>query len=258
MELKTIVSKEAHLLAELYDLIHVPAFQNPESPLYLFYHGSFSQFLYYGYLLETKKLWKKVFEELTGIKSDWLARKYLGEIERIEVFRWNEIESILKSYREKLVELYALKKSRIRGLLSRVLGINVFFDKIYVILAFNPLHGLYGSLPVYDENEKYAIVSVFVSLDTSVEKILDIMIHEIIHGLIRINEIDIPDENEEEFIDTLCPEGYLSRELGLTSEINIEKSSLSSIVEKYFNDKLYRETDLVNYIKKYKSNEYLL
>lgn len=43
------------------------------------------------------------------------------------------------------------------------------------------------------------------------------VIHEVIYGLLRLNYIELPEEEEEELIDLLHPEGYLLRKLGLST-----------------------------------------
>ncbi|MET1159489.1 MAG: hypothetical protein ABWW65_00875 [Thermoprotei archaeon] len=255
MEIKPVVSKTAHLLAELYDLYH--AFSEEKSPVYLFYHGEQSRLLYYGYYLEKHGLWEEAFKAVIGLPHDNRVDKVLEELSTIPVYNWDEIEDLLEKHGNELVKVYTSKREEIAKLLDRILGIRKFYDRVYVVLAFNPLNKLVGSLPVHREDGEYAVASLFIGIESTPEKSLDLLLHELLHGLIRLNELDIPEEEEEEFIGILCPEGFLSRELGLVTEVNVEESGLTAIVERYFNEKRYRELTLLEYIRAFKNTQYL-
>ena len=256
MDLEIIVSREAHLIAELYDLFH--AFGDVKNPIYLLYHGESSKLLYYGSLIEEKGLWDEVFRSIIGLSTSNQVCGIIEALRGINVYKWDEIKERLNKHGVELVRVYRDRRDKIREMIGRILGIEKFFNKIYVILAYNPLRGLIGSLPYYDDKKGYAIIDLFIGPGVTPEKTLDLAIHELLHGLIRINELDIPDEIEEEFIDTLCPEGYLSRELGLSEELNIEESRLAVIIGKYFDEKHYMVGTLVDYLKKYYNGNYLL
>ena len=220
MMLKTIISKPAHLIAELYDLYH--AFEDVKTPTYLLYHGDTSKLLYYGSLIEEKSLWSSIFKTLIGYENSIKAREILESLDNvINVYKWDEVEEKLKNHSKELIRVYDTRREKIREMLTRILGVNKFFHEIYLIMAYNPIHGLIGSLPLYDENGKYAVINLFIGPGVTPEKTLDLALHELIHGLIRVNDLNVPEDVEEEFIDALCPEGYLSRELGLATEINV-------------------------------------
>ncbi len=252
--LKTVLSKTGHLLAELYDLMHV--YSGEKTPIYLFYHGETSKLLYYGYLFEEKDLWDRAFNTLIGRDSDDEVRELFRGLEKINVYRWDRIRRFLRKKSNELYRLYSVKEKEIHTMIKKILGIDRFFEEIYVVFAFNPLNSLIGSLPVY--SDEYAVATLFIGPGSTAEKILDLLIHELQHGLIRINDLDIPEDIEEEFIDTLCPEGYLSRVLGLSNEINVEESNLSVLIDKYFSEKLYEKMNLIEYIKQQRNGNYLL
>lgn len=255
MDLKIVVSKEAHLLAELYELFHI--YGDHKNPIYLFYHGETSKLLYYGSIIEKYDLWIDVFKLVIGLETSEKAYRIIRRINGIRVYKWNIISSRLRKHGDKLLEYYIQKRDKIRETLTRILGVKYFFNTLYVILAYNPLNELIGGLPYYDKENNYAIINLFIGPGISPIKSLDLLIHELIHGLIHINEIDIPEDIEEEFIDTLCPEGYLSRELGLTNKLNIENNRLAVIIGKYFDEKKPGIT-LIEYVKKYYSGGYLI
>lgn len=50
---------------------------------------------------------------------------------------------------------------------------------------------------------------------------LDLIYHELLYAILRLHSLNIPDEVEEELINSLTPEGYLSMYLGLADELNI-------------------------------------
>jgi len=256
MLLKPVVSKAGHLLAVLYDIFHLE--ENARLPAYLFYHGESSILLYYGSLIEEGGLWGKVFKTLVGIESDPEARDIIAVIESsVRVHGWELIEPKLKALGDKLLETYVNRGDKLKDMLKRVLGVNKLFKEVYTILAYNPLHGLIGSIPLYDDSGSYAVVSLFVNPNTSPEKLLDLALHELMHGILRINGVELDEDEEEELIDVLCPEGYLSRELGLVKEVNIEDSRLKALVEKYFHEKAYMRETLLQYLSRVDSKHYL-
>ncbi len=246
--LRIILSKKADLLAKLYDLYHAQVFQE-NTPLYALYLGDLSKILYYGYVFEKYGLWDKLFDTLIGKVNDYEALKYLEELGRIDIYRWDLLEAELELFSKKLLETYNKYMVKARDMIRRVLGVREFFKEEYVILAFNPHRGLIGSAPRINIGEKYIVVSLFIGVDSKPEKTLDLYIHELLHGLIRLNNIEIPEDAEEEFIDALCPEGYLSRELGLTSILNISESNLQVLIASYFDNKLYEKIDLLTYLR---------
>ena len=96
MKMKSIVSKEAHILAAWYDLIHCPGLLKNHS--YAYYFGDMSKFLYFSYVVEGKKLWIPLLKCIClGIScSNPLIQKVIDIIKSIEVCGWREFEEYIK------------------------------------------------------------------------------------------------------------------------------------------------------------------
>ncbi len=257
MKIIPIVSKRAHLLGVLYDLFHVP---NIVDHGYIYNIGEMSKLFYVGYILDQYGLWGKAFTHLINIVEDHEIERYLDIIDTIEIYQWDKLQVELEITANKVLEVYKDKRDDIIDKLKIILGVDKLFDTIYVIFGLNPLKGLYGSLPYHTDN--YAVVTIFTRFDEKPERILDLILHEIIHGILHVNRIEIVtgnEEIEEEFIDTLCPEGYLSKLLGLAEKLNVNEGYLKTIIHQYFNEKIYEHgVSLVKYIKEKISGGYLI
>jgi len=256
LKIIAVVSKTAHILAQLYSLYQV--YSEDRTPLHHPYYGEISEQLYYGYLLEREGLWEEAFKAVIGLNHSKKVNGVLKKIAKTKVYGWRSISLFLRRSGRSLVQVYESKKKDIKALLTSVLGVRRFYSKVYAILAFSPLRRLVGNPPVYSKDEEYTIVPLFIGLESTPEKVLDLLVHELLHGLIKLNDLGVSEEEEEEFIDMLCPEGYLSRELGLAEKPRILESGFSAIVERYFSEKKYYELTLIDYIKLYRSNQYLL
>ena len=237
MELSTIVSKRAYLFSLIYDLFHVPSLQG-NGHLHLFNMGDFSKALYLGYILERRKLWVQAIHEIIGAGSSGDIRELMEALDSIDVYGWEFIEGELGVLANKAMGVYNEYRDKVIREVSRILGIREYYRKIYLIIGFNPLKGVYGSL-VYGGDPGYAVASVLVRPDINPIEVVDLLLHEVLHGLIRINNIRIPDELEEEFIDTLCPDGFLSNLLGLSRDLVVRDGRLQHLMREYFNQKLY-------------------
>ncbi len=255
MELKTIVSKRAYLFSLIYDLFHVPSLQENDH-LYVYNMGDFSKALYIGYMLERYGLWMQAVQEIIGVDGSGEVEKYIKILDSIDVFRWELIEEELRILANKTVKIYNEYKDKIIREVSRILGIGKYYERIYLLMGFNPMKGTYGSL-LYVKDPEYAVVSVMTSPDIDAAKVVDLLLHEVLHGFIRTNNVPIPDEIEEEFIDTLCPDGYLSNLLGLSSDLVVGKGQLQHIIRDYFDQKLYdRGIKLPDYIRQTVNGQY--
>ncbi len=254
--LKIIISKQAEILAKLYDLYHAPQIQE-NLPYHLLYIGDLSELFYYGYVFEKYDLWDKLFDTLIGKKSDYEAEKYLENLSKARLYRWDLIEAELGVFADKFTKLYNKYINKIRDIISKILPINNYFEEEYLILGFNPGRGLLGSVPRINIEDKYIVNTLFIGINATPEKYLDLYIHELLHGLIRLNNISIPEEVEEEFIDTLCPEGYLSKLLGLSETINVGEGSLQAYIHSYFEEKMYEKMDLLKYLELKAKNHYM-
>ena len=241
MKMKSIVSKEAHILAAWYDLIHCPGLLKNHS--YAYYFGDMSKFLYFSYVVEGKKLWIPLLKCIClGIScSNPLIQKVIDIIKSIEVCGWREFEEYIKSNLTlRVEELFNSTFPVLQDFIRKAFNIDLGnLKELYVIYGFNPGRGLYGSLLYYCRD--YVITSAFVNEYLNPETILDLIYHELLHAVIRLYNLNIPDEIEEELIDSLTPEGYLSILLGLTNKVHIGESRVSKIIKEYFRNKLFNE-----------------
>jgi len=73
------------------------------------------------------------------------------------------------------------------------------------------------------------------------------VIHEVIHRPLRLNGIELSEE-EEELTDSLRPEGYLLRKLGLSTAVRIPRSRSASTVSRYFENRLINVISLIEYL----------
>ena len=257
MELRTIVSKRAYLFSLVYDLFHVPGLLE-DSHLYVYNMGDFSKALYTGYMLEKRGLWAHAVQELVGIGTSGSrdVEELMGVLDGINVFGWEFIEEELKILANRVMEIYGKYRGRIIREVSRILGVEEYYGKVYLVVGFNPLKGMYGSL-VYGRDPGYAVVSVFVRPDMNAARVVDLLLHEVLHGLIRVNGIQVPDEVEEEFVDALCPEGFLSNLLGLSGGLVVGEGRLQHLVRDYFGQKLYEKgVKLPDFIRQALGSQY--
>lgn len=238
MELKTVVSKRAHLLSAVYDLFHVPSLQ-VDSHLYAFNMGEMSRALYVGYMLERQGLWEEAVRAAVGVdKGGESVEELLKILDDVNVYGWSVIERELLSLADRVLKVYRMHRELVMREISRILGVTTYYREVYLILGFNPTKAVYGSL-LHGGNPDYAIVSVMVRPDYAAASVVDVLLHELLHGLIRINSIEVPDEVEEDFIDALCPDGFLSSLLGLSNNLKTSGNELQRLIEAYFTQKLY-------------------
>ncbi len=214
MEFIPIVDQDAFIVSTLYDIVHVPSSPYTVLP-YAFYVSGFGEVMYTGYYIEKHDLWKELIHRILGLEyrgSNELD-KALELIKGIEIPFWNEISVLLVEIHTRVSRLYIALKQDITNTVRKVFGFQKLFKRIYVVHGFSPLpKSLYGTM-LYWSND-YVIVSIYVNDMHRPEKIIDIMIHEVLHGLMRLNNIELRDDIEELLIDISCPEGYLSKILG--------------------------------------------
>jgi len=247
VSIKVIVSKTAHLTAILYNIYYAPFFRS--YPLYSLFYGPMSKLLYIGSVINENNLWRDLFEAVISRSRSSDINDIIGELDSIEVYKWVLLEDFLKKQGAELTNLYANMSDRINDLLVKVLGNGKQFKEIYVLLAYNPGWGSYGSMTLYDPGGEYVVTIVFTRRNLDTRHVLDVLIHELIHGLLRLNNIELSEEEEEELIDTLCPEGYLSHELGLSTVVRTSRSRFASTVSKYFENKMFNTVSLIEYLR---------
>jgi len=246
MNIKAVVSKTAHLAAVLHYIYHAPFFRG--YPLHTLFYGPMSKLLYIGSTINENNLWRDLFEAVIGRSRSSAVNDIVGELDDVEVYRWAQLEGFLRKQSAELVDLYTAMSGRIKDLLIKVLGVSRLFKEVYVLMAYNPGWGSHGSMPLYDPSGEYVVTAVFTRRNLDTRHVLDVVIHEVIHGLLRLNGIELSEEEEEELIDPLCPEGYLSRELGLSTAVRASRSMFASAVSKYFENKLFNTISLIEYL----------
>jgi len=260
MDLIPIVDQNAFIVSTLYDIVHVPSSPYTVLP-YAFYASGFGEVMYTGYYIEKHDLWKELIHRILGLEyrgSNELD-KALELIKGIEIPFWNETSVLLVEIHTRVSRLYIALKQDIINTVRKVFGFQKLFKRIYVIYGFSPLpKNLYGSM-LYWSND-YVIVSIYVNDMHEPEKIIDIMIHEVLHGLMRLNNIELRDDIEELLIDISCPEGYLSKILGLSMEIKVDEiaekyedlAELASMAISYYENKIYDEDlDIIKWVTSY-------
>ncbi len=251
-----IVSKEGFIVASLHDSVSVPSSPYVLVP-YVFYAVGYGKPLYALYYIEKHELWSDLFLRIIGEaeNSSNEIEYTMNLVKSIEVYMWDKLERTLKDLGESTLKLYESKRNDIIDKIKRIFGFTKLFKKAYVIFGFNPLpKRSYGSMLYFDDEK--TIVAVHVNDMQRPEEILDITIHEILHGLLRLNDVELKDEIEELVIDISCPEGYLSKLIGLTSKVNISDikerfMKYRELVEKviaYYDYEKYREVTIIEWI----------
>ena len=260
MDFIPIVDRVAFIAATLYDIFHVPS--SPYSVLpYAYYVSGFGEIMYTGYYIEKHDLWEELIHRILGLEYRGSNELDKGTelIRRIEIPFWKEISESLVEIHPRVSRLYRALKQDIINTIRKVFGFQKLFKRIYVIYGFSPLpKSLYGSM-LYWSND-YVIVSIYVNDMHEPEKVIDIMIHEVLHGLMRLNNIELRDDIEELLIDISCPEGYLSKILGLSMETKVDEiaekyedlAELASMAISYYENKIYDEDlDIIKWITSY-------
>lgn len=250
-----VVSKEADALARLYDLLRLA----PDAVIqpHMLYFGGVSEAIFYGWLIERDGLWDEAFDYVVG-RGGEIARSYVEALGRMELFGWDLIEEELRDFGNRLIDTYRRYEGDVRRWLKKVLGARKFFDDEYIIVSFNPGKGVYGLLPRVNTSDGYAVIALYVGVDADVREAVDLMIHEIIHGLIRLNNLPVPEEYEEELVDALCPEGWLSKVLGLSESVRASDSGIRARVGEYFSNRHYERLDLISYLAGKARSDYVI
>lgn len=246
MQIYPISSKELHVISVAYELINSPETMNI---VYTLYSEGISKTLYLGYLLEKENCWLDTFRCVAINECNRKCAKKGAELSKeIHVFNWNHIQLFLVALSRLTKIAYDQLREKLISLLNKVFGFKNYFERVYVVLSFNasPAHGLYGSIIHYDVSN--ALISVFANELTTPQAVVDLVLHEVLHGLWRINNVNLPDEIEEEVIDALCPEGLLSKELSLTYTPRLRESDTVKALEKYFKSKSYLKETLPAYL----------
>lgn len=266
MEYIPVINKEGFIAASLYDVIHIPSSPYTVIP-YSYYVMGLGKPLYIGYFIEKHGLWNEVFLKLINrLHRSRRELEYVMEmLKSIKLPMWEELRSMLMDLDRTVSRLFNEKRDELVDKIKTIFGFNKLFRKVYVIYGFNPLPKYtYGSMLYWDREG--VIVATYVNDMHKPEKTIDIMVHEILHGLMRLNNINLKADIEELIIDISCPDGYLSRLLGLVSKVDINEiaekyedlAELATMVITYYENKIYRENiDLIHWITNYISDRRL-
>ncbi|BES82877.1 hypothetical protein [Pyrodictium abyssi] len=166
-------------------------------------------------------MWNKLFTELAGIAStsDREVDIILNELKAISIHRWGEVRAIFADIGERVSNLYRRKKDKIISYIEKVFGFKRFFTKLYVVYGFNPMPGMsFGTMLYFDDENP--VTAVYVNDLHGESHVLDLAIHELLHGLIRLNSVELEHDIEELVIDVSAPDGYLSKIIGLVDRAN--------------------------------------
>ncbi len=261
MEYVPVVSREGFVAAALHDLVVVPESPYGILPYVSYVVGSGRQ-LYIAYYIEKHGLWRDLFLRITGLSGSSreelkqvMLEYVLSELKELDVFMWDRLKDMLSDLSERVGELYENIKDNIIGYIRKVYGFKEFFGKVYVIYGFNPLpRRTYGSMLYYD-NDK-TIISLYVNDVLKPREVIDLMLHEVLHGLIRLNNIEMQSDIEELVIDLSCPEGYLSKIIGLSDKVKVdyvkerfkEHSRLIELIAEYFEEKEYEKATIFEWL----------
>ncbi len=265
MELVPVISKEAYLAASIYDLVHVP-YSPARSVPYVLYASSLGPLLYVAYRIEKSSLWDKLFSELVGAASTSSeeTNAVLNELKAINVYRWNEIAAILTDVSTRVGTLYQSRKDRIVYYMRKVFGFQRLFAKLYVIYGFNPMPSMsFGS--VLHFNDESAIIAIYVNDALGECHVLDLIIHELLHGLMRLNKIELEHSIEELVIDISAPQGYLSKLVELVDRVDVRLEDflysrhlqqeaeryryLFNLLVEYYERKMYDKMTIIEWIE---------
>ena len=258
MELVHVVSKEAYLAATIHDLVKIP-YSPARSMPYVLYASCLGPLLYAAYLVEKEKLWNEVFAVLVGVSPPHQssAKAVIDELRAMNVHKWDKIKPTLSRIAKKVDKLYRRKRKDIINYIEKVFGFEKFFEKLYVIYGFNPLPSMsFGSMLYFDDSN--VVVSVYINEEHRETHVLDLVVHELLHSLIRLNNIELGHEVEELLIDVAAPDGYLSELLGLTDKASIRLDEilylgqrteqyrrLFDLLVEYYKSKAYERTNII-------------
>ena len=263
IELIHVVSKEAYLAALIYDLVKIPYSPATSIP-HILYASCLGPLLYAAYLIEKGSLWNEVFVTLVGAAQSRQSsiEAIIDKLRAANIHEWSKIKPILSGIAKRVDILYQQKRRDIVNYIEKVFGFEKFFEKLYIIYGFNPLPSMsLGSMLYFDDRN--VIVSVYVNEVHKETHVLDLVIHELLHGLIRLNNIELGHEVEELLIDVAAPDGYLSELLGLTDKASIgldevlyfrqrteQYRRLFDLLVEYYKSKAYERINIIEWLKR--------
>ena len=255
MRIKPLVCKEAYLLATLHDM-GCPYVDLKYFPHVYYLDPHLAPLLYLRYRIDREGLWEHIFTKIVSGEEDELVR----ELRSIEIYKWDEIKDVLSKVAMDLSSLHEKIREKFVSLSRKVFGFEKFFEEVYVVLGFYPrAEGFHGSTGFTKE---LPAIAMFVNNQMKAEEVLDVVYHEILHMLIRLNNVPELIGNkalEETLLDFICPDGYLSVALGLKRTVKASPKhyqefkelydKLGPKIRKYFEDKWFEKLDILEYLK---------
>jgi len=257
-----VVSREAYLAAVIHDVMHVP-FSPARSVPHVLYPSGLGRLLYAAYTVERNDLWRELFLRAVGVPGIHceIIDSVLSELRRHDIYRWDSIKEDLLRLSESVSSLYNEKKKLLISVLRKVYGFRKLFKRTYVIYGFNPVPGLsFGSMLHYD-NEN-VILATYVNATMNEERVLDVIIHELLHGLIKLNGLRLEHDLEELIISASAPQGYVSELLGLVDKARVriedviyfarkgadEYEQIFQCIRRYFEGRHYDEASMFEWV----------
>ena len=263
MELVPVVSREAYLASIVYDLARIPYSPVALTP-HVFYATCLGPFLRLAYRIEKNSLWNRLFTALVGVSGaqDEEVKGVLDELKAVDVYGWEEVKPLLEDVGRRVSRLYQDRRERIIGSVEKVFGFSRFFKRVYVVYGFNPLPRMtLGTMLHWDDAN--TIVAVYVNELQGENQVLDVVVHELLHGLLRLNNVELEQDLEELVVDVSAPGGYLSKMIGLVDRVNVRLESIpyfshreperygrvfEALVE-YYEGKVYEKTTIIEWVR---------
>ncbi len=259
-----VVNREAYLATVIHDVMHIP-FSPARSVPHVLYPSDLGRLLYAAYVIEKHGLWRELFLRVVGISepTNETIESVLSELKQHNVYRWDSIEEDLLRLSEGVGSLYNEKKEPLISILRKIYGFRRLFKRTYIIYGFNPVPGLsFGSMLHYDSEN--VVLAAYVNALMTKKQVLDVIIHELLHGLIKLNELRLEHDLEELIIDASAPQGYVSELLGLIDKSRIRVNDVIYFAKKgtdkyeqifqhiwrYFEEQHYHEVNIFEWVDK--------
>ena len=199
IKLKIVIKKEAAILAALYDL-YCPYNPIITSPHIYYLNPEFAKILYIKYLLEKEDAWDKTFTGILEEKDSNITKT----LKSIEIYNWNTIKKMLIKKSKEITNLNNEKIKNFKDYSKKIFGFKKYFKEIYLILGFNPIiKASYGN--ALTTIKTHPVISCFTNEKQNPQQILDVIYHEILHKLIKLNNIKLEEKVEEVIIDQNMP-----------------------------------------------------
>ncbi|MEZ0394191.1 MAG: hypothetical protein ABWK00_04000 [Desulfurococcaceae archaeon] len=256
MDLRLLISERSLALALAYDIYSY--YSDEEVPLHIHVVGEVSKLLRLGLAISRKGLWEACWRHL--MYGEQLPEEIEGLLSSVSVDAWDDLEPFLRELADGLAAEFSARRKAIEGELAKVFGNVRLPGTIHVIMGFNPGKRSFGATLFVDKARGEMLAGLFAGLSSTGATLLDELLHQILHGVVGLNEGRFRDveEDEEELLEALAPRGYLSVELGLWPSVEEKEDNVYSyILREYFNRKLYSKQDLLEYLRGWGRGPYI-